>query len=317
MGGINIPGLAIKSFEHFKNINKFQVAALHILSNAMKDIDPAQSQRVAKTFKAIDADDNGEISLDEFLAAMTSDDTGFDTKQATAMFKQLDVDGDNKLVKSEMMLSITQKMLCDRQERLYAAFTHLDTNGDGFIDQSEMAAALSNSSSASQESLFAFLGDPAELIALVDANKDGKISLAEWYEALDPPVHKDQYKLDHTVELAGKTIGSAEKKSLKRTHKNLKEARTLAVRSLAAKMKECMLKADEGGVDAMREHMKQTIESKPDELNSTFHAIEQLDVEIHRVETLLHYASSDEDSVETRSSDEDSDSQECRWDRGL
>lgn len=119
------------------------------------------------------------------------------------MFKALDVNGDHKISKSEMMLSITQKMMTDRQERMYQCFTALDTNGDGFITPDEMAAALEKSNLGND---FAFLGDPASIIAAADTDKDGKVNLSEFYASLDPPAHKDEAKIAQAIEEAGADV---------------------------------------------------------------------------------------------------------------
>lgn len=151
----------------------------------VKGIDGAQWDKLNKTFDAIDDDGNGEISLQEFITAMTTGDMEgeLDTKQAEEMFHNLDVDGDHMLNKSELMLSVTNKVLCDRQERLYSAFVRLDLNGDGVIDKDEMQAAL-NDSNVLEE--FKFLGSLDDIIKAADLNGDGQIDLQEFYLAMDP-----------------------------------------------------------------------------------------------------------------------------------
>lgn len=212
--GVDIPGLVIKSFKDFHQQNKFQVACTHVLSNVIKNMDQGQAKNLSAAFDAMDSDKDGSISLEEFLASMTNSDMSekFDIKKATEMFESMDIDGSNSLNKDEMMVAVKHKMLTDRQDRLYNAFAELDQNGDGYIDREEMQSALKDSGALEE---YKFLGDIDALMDAADTDNDGKISLAEFYESMDPPAHKDEYLLDG--EIKAQTLVAAQEKRAKET----------------------------------------------------------------------------------------------------
>lgn len=103
-------------------------------------------------FERIDADNSGDVSFEEFAAAMK-----------TRMGKA-DADGDGKTTVAEIASEI-ERMRAERQaQRIVKRF---DTNGDGALTMDEIEAR--------QKKMF----------ALLDRNDDGKIEKAEM------PTHKN------------------------------------------------------------------------------------------------------------------------------
>lgn len=89
----------------------------------------------------------------------------------------LDADGDGGLSYHELLLATAQRKLLAKEERMWTAFQALDHNGDGEVDASELASILGTLEGGDT------LSRARELIALVDANGDGRLSYEEFLAA--------------------------------------------------------------------------------------------------------------------------------------
>lgn len=106
-----------------------------------------------------DANKDGAVTFDEFAARPRQ----FLVRRIEAEFKALDADGDGKLTKAEVAAARGKPML----------LLMADANKDGVVTKEELAKAFAGRSGAVSERVFAAL----------DADKDGKISAAEWQAA--------------------------------------------------------------------------------------------------------------------------------------
>jgi len=78
---------------------------------------------IAKHFDQIDANHDGQVTMDELRA--------FHEQQRAEHWKKLDTDGDGKISKAEAQANAP---------RLFEHFDQIDANGDGFITPEELAA---------------------------------------------------------------------------------------------------------------------------------------------------------------------------------
>jgi hypothetical protein len=133
-----------------------------------------------RMFSALDLDDSESLTLDEFLARpaghradridlMDADDDGQISRDeyldAGGPFHEMDIDIDALHACISEQMSADWASPQDRETR----FDDLDVNDDNFVDQGEFEAAREVSIEAR------FL--------LIDANADGAISLDEWADA--------------------------------------------------------------------------------------------------------------------------------------
>lgn len=96
------------------------------------------------------------------------------TKNVDARFAAIDTNHDGQLEKSEIAAAQTkalQNAQAVEQQRLEAEFKKLDTNHDNQLSLVEFKAAAPGVRASET---------PDQMIAAVDANKDGKISAAEY-----------------------------------------------------------------------------------------------------------------------------------------
>lgn len=64
-----------------------------------------QSMSLGEIFAYLDLDDDGFLSLDEFLAAPVA---GLDPAEATARFAEIDTDGDGRISWEEFLAALTE-----------------------------------------------------------------------------------------------------------------------------------------------------------------------------------------------------------------
>ena len=99
------------------------------------------------------------------------------TKQLEAQFKAIDTNGDGTLSAAEVgaaELKILQQRAAAVRQRLEAEFNKLDTNHDGQLSKAEFMAAAPSAPTTAPNG--------APVVAQLDKNKDGKVTVQE-YEA--------------------------------------------------------------------------------------------------------------------------------------
>lgn len=117
----------------------------------------------AERFKAIDVNGDGFATQDEMKAFHEAQRAKFEAGKgdmAAKFMKRLDKDNDGKISAAEW----------PKDGRL--KFEKADANSDGFVTAEEMAQAHKPRDGGK--------GDPADRLAKLDTDNDGKISLAEW-----------------------------------------------------------------------------------------------------------------------------------------
>lgn len=117
----------------------------------------------AERFKAIDANGDGFVTSEEMKAFHEAQRAKFEAAKGdmgAKFLKRFDKDNDGKISAAEW----------PKDGRL--KFEKADANIDGFVTGDEMAQAHKPRDGGK--------GDPADRLAKLDTDNDGKISLAEW-----------------------------------------------------------------------------------------------------------------------------------------
>ncbi len=109
-----------------------------------------RDERRAAAFAAMDANNDGTVSAEEFAAR-------------TNRFDRADTNGDG-LLTAEELAAAGEERAAQRAERMIA---RLDTNGDGALSEDEIMSRR----------------DPARMFERLDANDDGVVSSEEFADA--------------------------------------------------------------------------------------------------------------------------------------
>lgn len=130
-----IPDSVVKSLHDFQAKNKFKTAVLGVMTDLLDD---HQKTDLEATFKAMDTDGDGTISLDELKAGLRKADPNMDESKVEDIYSNLDVDGDGTISYEELLMAAVQKKLESKEERMWKAFRKFDIDGDGHITAAEL-----------------------------------------------------------------------------------------------------------------------------------------------------------------------------------
>lgn len=104
-------------------------------------MDDKDINNLVTEFNKIDKDGDGEISIDEFRAAVTA--LGKKTpEEIEQVFKEIDVDKSGKINYTEFIAATMNQSVYLKEEKLFQAFKMFDKNNDGFISAEEVKAVL-------------------------------------------------------------------------------------------------------------------------------------------------------------------------------
>lgn len=145
------------------------------MDDVMDTLAPLSTEQLQELHKKMDANSNGKVSLSEVT------DFAHQMRRAVAklelddVMKEKDKNKDNKLDFQEF-LEDPGKHSEDRQAEMQTEFRELDVDGDKFLDHDELASLYHHHANEKVEHTLSKVA-----FADKDTNKDGKISLAEFY----------------------------------------------------------------------------------------------------------------------------------------
>lgn len=129
------------SFDKLKTFvknNKFKQASLQYLASQMDEKDISN---LVTEFNKLDADGDGEISIDEFKTAISKLHRN-SAEEIEAVFKQLDADKNGSINYTEFIAATMNQSIYLKEEKLFQTFKMFDKNGDGFISADEIKAVM-------------------------------------------------------------------------------------------------------------------------------------------------------------------------------
>lgn len=127
----------IKSLKEFSGFGELKKVIIDVIAFSL---DPQLMKESRETFRYIDKDGNGTISVDELVAGLNN--KGVSDDQITSIFNKIDQDSNGTISFSEFLAATLDKSKYLSDDRLMAAFQRLDTDCDGHISISDLKESL-------------------------------------------------------------------------------------------------------------------------------------------------------------------------------
>eukprot|EP00928_Gymnodinium_smaydae_P039095 TRINITY_DN26793_c0_g1_i1.p1 TRINITY_DN26793_c0_g1~~TRINITY_DN26793_c0_g1_i1.p1 ORF type:complete len:571 (-),score=84.62 TRINITY_DN26793_c0_g1_i1:15-1661(-) len=153
----------MRSFYHWNGLKK---AGAYLIAHSLSD---TQISRIRDTFKAMDTNGDGKLTLAEFKDGLGDDR---DDPDIDLLIQQMDTDGSGSIEWTEFLAALASQRLRSCRDACEDAFEILDVDGDGRISLDEVRdALLHNAKGATMDS---------SEFRLVDKDGDGFIDREEF-----------------------------------------------------------------------------------------------------------------------------------------
>lgn len=164
-----LPKAVLESLSAFRDRCRLKKAVGRLLSDRMTDDDKAHLQEL---FKQYDKNGDGRLGRDEIVDLLRK--MGGSDQDADEFLAENDQDGSGTITFDELQAAHAAGLLGKQTDKqLRDDFKFFDRDGDGFVTRAEIEALLSETPDAAKA-----------MIAEVDKDNDGKISVEEWVHAM-------------------------------------------------------------------------------------------------------------------------------------
>lgn len=158
----------IKSFQFH---NKLQRGIFYYFINNL--ITNEEHEKMSKAFKLLDADHDGELSMEEFIRGMKRLDSGLSEQQIKEKFLLIDTDLSGSISYMEFVAGAFTKEEFLNGQRLYRLFKVIDLDDNNKISVEEFMVLFGKSQYITVEEL-------KEIIKETDLDDDGEINFEEF-----------------------------------------------------------------------------------------------------------------------------------------
>jgi len=163
-----LPVTVVSNLNNFVRKSRFTNEILCYLTQSSMHTD--EYVALAKTFRYIDKNNDGTLSVEEFKQAlMETENRVLDDAQLKAAVELADMDGDGTISWKELLLATTARRLAAKEERLWNSFKKMDLNNDGKLSVQELELALGKDAD-----------EVRALIAEVDKDNNGMVDYDEF-----------------------------------------------------------------------------------------------------------------------------------------
>jgi len=187
--------IVISGLRTFEAHCKMKQGVLRIMVDTLQ---PDEVDALKITFRSIDADGDGNITVLELANAMKKHmGTVTQTTEIERIMLKADIDGNGSLSYEELMLSYVHRKLTAKEERLADAFTKLDLDGDGRVTADEVEKVFTSHHVINTKT------DLKKMLNEVDTNGDGNIDYEEFLQMMWASHANDEQekklRKEHTV----------------------------------------------------------------------------------------------------------------------
>jgi calmodulin len=147
------------------------------------------ANEVAAAFKKFDANNDGNISVQELRNGLKSTGLKFNDQEVDVIFNIADLDGDGEISTAEFEHLLGTAVSFGRVEDVKAAFFRFDKNNDGSIDRTELKQMLAATGKSPSDQ------EVDQLFKKGDTDGDGKIDLQEFIHLMFPKATETLTKL--------------------------------------------------------------------------------------------------------------------------
>jgi len=159
----------IGNLKKFDGGSKFKQAICRIMVNTLED---HELQKLQKTFKALDIDGDGAITVSELTESLkAASSSSFDEKLVQQLLSKADLNSDGVLSYEELVLAAVQKKILAKEERMFQAFCKVDKDGNGVISKEELEVALGEDKSVA-----------GAILAKIDVDGNGYVDYEEFLQ---------------------------------------------------------------------------------------------------------------------------------------
>ena len=157
--------------EEYNKANHLKKLVLLFIASRIGD---NEINNLKEAFKALDKDNDGQISLEEFKDGLKQlPNVKISDEKMVEYFDSIDTDKSGKIDYTEFIAATLSKKNDLQKEKLKEAFSMLDKNNDGKISKEDIKGILR------LESKDQIITD---LMAKADTNKDGEIDYNEFLD---------------------------------------------------------------------------------------------------------------------------------------
>jgi calcium-dependent protein kinase len=181
-----LPATVVSNLGNLVKKTRFSNEILCYLTQSSMQTD--EYVALAKTFRYIDKNNDGTLSVEEFRQAlMETENRVLDDAQLRQAIALADMDGDGTISWKELLLATTARRLAAKEERLWTSFKKMDLNNDGKLSVQELELALGKDTE-----------EVRSLIAEVDKDNNGMVDYDEFLSIFSEQAETENTSLlDH------------------------------------------------------------------------------------------------------------------------